>query len=79
MFCLTREERLGYEQWEVSILYARLLEHGVELMLHLLPYCVSIRFDDHASAYCRLLCEVSFHYQVVVPLTVVVSPFGEFF
>ena len=73
------EERLRDKQWEVGILRASLLEHQVELVLHLLPDGITIGFDHHTSAYCRLLGEVGLHYQIIKPLTIVVSPLCKFF
>ena len=71
MFCLAREERLGDEEREIGILGSRLLEHTVQLALHLLPDGVAVRLDDHTSAHSTLFGEVGFHNEVVVPLTVV--------
>ena len=79
MLCLFGEERLGDEQREVGILCTCLLEHQVKLMLHLLPDSVAIGFDDHTAAHCRLLSEVGLYDQVVVPLTIVVGTFCQFF
>ena len=79
MLGLAREERLWYEQREVCVLRTRLLEHLVKLVLHLLPDSVAVRLDYHAAAHGRLLGQVGLGHQVVVPLAVVVSPFGQVF
>ena len=79
VFSLTAQERFGNQQGEVGVLSTCLLEHLVQLLLHLLPNGVAIGFDDHTSTYGRLLCQVGFNYQIVIPLTVVVSSFCQIF
>ena len=76
VFGFFRQERLWYKEREVCVLHACLLEHRVQLMLHLFPYCVAVWLDYHAAPYSGLLCEVGFHDEVVVPLAIVVSPFS---
>ena len=73
MLCLAAEERLGDEQGEVGILSPRLLEHLIQLLLHLLPDGVAVRLDDHTASHSRLLGKVCLHYQVVEPLAVIIS------
>ena len=79
MLGLAREERLRDKEGEIGVLRTRLLEHGVELVLHFLPYSIAVGLDDHASADGRLLGEVGLDDEVVIPLTVVVSTLCEFF
>ena len=74
---LTREETLGDEHREICVLYTCLLKHLVELLLHLLPDGVAVWFDDHTTAYWRQFSEVGFHYQVVIPLAVVLGTLGQ--
>ncbi len=79
VFCLTGEEINRYEQWEVSVLHTRLLEHFVELGLHLLPNGIAVGLDNHTTTYRCHLCQVGLHHQVVVPLTVILSALGQLF
>ncbi len=65
---LTTKERLGYEQREVGILHAGLLEHFVKSALHLFPDGVTIGLYYHTSSYSRLFCEVSLNHEIVIPL-----------
>ena len=71
MLSFATEERFRDEEREVSVLCSGFLEHQVELMLHFLPNSVAVGLDDHASAYGRLLSEVSLGHKIVVPLAVV--------
>ena len=77
MLSLLREETLGDEQGEIGILHTRLLEHVIQGALHLLPYRISVRLDDHAAAHIALLCQVSLYYQFIVPLAVVLTTLCE--
>ena len=70
---LTAEERLRYQQGEVGVLGACLLEHLVQLLLHLLPNGIAIGLDYHTSTHGRLLCQVSLYHQIVVPLAVIIG------
>ena len=79
VLCLTGKEAHGDEQREIGVLYARCLEHLVELGLHLLPDSIAVRLDNHTAAHRSNLCQVGFHHQVVVPLTVIVSALGQLF
>ena len=56
-----------------------LLEHIVQLTLHLLPDSVSVRLDYHTSAHSRLLCQIGLHHQLVVPLRIILTTFGKVF
>ena len=76
---LTGEEALRNQQREISVLHAGLLEHPVELRLHLLPYRIAVGFDDHTATYGRLFRQFCLHYQVIVPLRVVLCPLGHVF
>ena len=73
------EEGFGDEEREICVLHARLLEHLVKRALHLLPDGVAVGFDDHASAHGGLLCEICFQGEIVVPLGIIVRPFGNLF
>src|SRR5574344_556987 len=74
MFSLLTQERFRDKQREVSVLCPRFLKHLIELLLHLFPYSVTIRFDNHTSAHGRLFSQVGFHYKIIIPLTIVISP-----
>ena len=74
-----RQETLGDEQGEVGVLHACGLEHVVQSALHLLPDSVAVGLDDHTAAHVRLLGQVGFHHQFVVPLAIVLASFGEEF
>ena len=76
---LTTKERLRDKKREICILHTSLLEHLIQLLLHLLPDSIAVRFDYHTTTYCRLLCEISLHHEIIVPLTIIVSTFCEFF
>ena len=71
---LAAEERFGDEQREIGVHMTRLLEHPVELMLHLFPDGVAIGFDDHAAAHGGLLGQIGLYHQIVVPLRIIVFP-----
>ena len=73
MISLSAQERLGNEQGEISVLHAGSLEHVIKLTLHLFPDGVAIRLDDHAATHSRLLGQVGFHYQFIIPLRVIVG------
>ena len=51
MLSLTGEEGLGYEKGKIGVLNTSSFEHAVQLLLHLFPYRIAIRFDDHTTAY----------------------------
>ena len=68
---LTAKERLRDEKREIGILVPGFLEHLVQLMLHLLPYSIAIRFYYHTSSDCRILSQTSFNNKVVIPLGVI--------
>ena len=71
MLSLPAKERLRYEQREIGILVPRFLEHGVEYMLHLLPYRITVRFNDHTPPHSRTFCKIGLYNQVVIPLGIV--------
>ena len=71
MLGLTAQERLRYEQREIGVLMPCLLEHGVEYMLHLLPYRITVRFNDHTAPHSRTFCKIGLYNQVVIPLGIV--------
>ena len=77
MLGLAGEEVFGNEQGEVGVLHTRLLEHRVELMLHLLPDSIAVGLDRHAASHGGLLGQVGLHHQVVEPLRVVLAALGE--
>ena len=74
---LLREERLGDEQREIGVLMPRILKHLVQRVVHLLPDGIAIGFDDHTTAYGRILGQPRLHDQIVVPLRVVLVRLGE--
>ena len=76
---LTGEETLRGEKWEVSILHAELLELLVKFSLYLLPDSITVWFNNHTAAHRGSLCQVGLHYQVIVPLRVVVGSLCELF
>ena len=76
---LTGKEALRDEQREISILDTQTLEVGIENRLHLLPYRIAIRLNNHTSAHRSCLRQVGFHHQVVVPLRVVLSSLSKLF
>ena len=76
---LFAQKRLGNEKREIGILHASLFKHVVKPALHFFPYGISIWLDDHAASYGRLLGQVGFHNQFVVPLRVVVGSLCEIF
>ena len=70
---LTAEKRLGNQQGEIGVLHTSCLEHIIEPALHLFPDGIAIGLDDHTSAHCRLLGEVGFHHQFIIPLRVIIG------
>ena len=74
---LFREERFGDEQREIGVLMPRILKHLVQRVVHLLPDGIAIGFDDHTTAYGRILGQPRLHDQIVVPLRVVLVRLGE--
>ena len=79
MLCLTGQEALWDKKREICILRTCLLEHTIQLALHLLPYSIAIRLNHHTSAHSRLFGQVCLYYEVIIPLTVIVSTFCQFF
>ena len=79
MFGFLAQEWFRDQQREVSIYVACFLEHIVEDTLHLFPNCISVRLDHHTAAYCRILCQIRFDYQILVPLRVVHTSRSQFF
>ena len=79
VFGFPRKKTLRNQQWEIGVLGTSFLEHHVQLVLHLLPNGIAIRFNDHTSTHGRLLGKVGFHDKIVIPLTVIVSSFCQFF
>ena len=79
MLCLAGEKTFWDEQGEVCILHTRLLEHCIQLCLHLLPNGITIRFDDHTAADITLFSEVGLHDQFIVPLRVILASFCQIF
>ena len=67
VFCLAAEEALGDEEGEVGILHACLLKHVVQHSLHLLPYSVTVRFDNHTSSHVSLLRKVGLDHKFIIP------------
>ena len=65
------EERFRNQEWEISVNVASGLKHIVELTLHFLPDSVTIRFDDHTPTHGRLLGQIGFNHEFVVPLRIV--------
>ena len=76
---LTAQIRLGNKQGEIGIYMSGRLKHIVELPLHLFPYCVSIRLYYHTTAHSRLFGEVGLYDQIVIPLRIILAPFGQLF
>ena len=72
---LTAQERLRDEQGEVCVLSTCLLEHLVQLLLHLFPDGIAIGFDYHTATNSRLFSEVGLYHQIVIPLAVIISSF----
>lgn len=65
------EEGLWNEQGEVGILVAGFLDHVVKSSLHILPKGEAMRRDNHASSDWRVVCQICFDDQLVVPVGVV--------
>jgi len=72
------QEAFGNEQREVSVLVARVLEHGVELLLHPLPDAVTAWSDDHAAADWRVVGELRAQHYFVVPGAEVIGALRQF-
>ncbi len=68
MVRLLAEKRFGYEQREIGVFVPRLLEHLIESGLHLLPNSITVRLDNHTSAYGRIFRKARFNYQIIIPL-----------
>ena len=79
MVGLLAEKGLGDKQREIGIFMAGLLEHRVQLALHLLPNRVTVRFDHHAPPDGRPFGQTRFYHQIVIPLRVVLFPRGQLF
>ena len=56
-----------------------LLELVIKGTLYLLPDCITVGLDNHATANRSLLCKVSLNYQFIIPLRVVLASFGKIF
>lgn len=78
VFGFTAEERLRDEKGKVGVLNSGLLEFRIQYALHFFPYGITVRFDNHTSAYCGLFCQIGLHYEVVVPLRIILAPWGQF-
>ena len=68
MLCFTTEERFWNKQREIGVLYSGFFEHLIKSALHLFPYCIAIRLDNHATAHSSLFSQVSLDYQIIIPL-----------
>src|ERR1051325_2464811 len=79
MLRLLLEEALRYEQREVGVPVARLLEHVVERALHPLPDAVAIGANDHAAAHRRVVGQLGAKNDFVVPGAEVFSAGRKFF
>ena len=64
-------ERTRDEQREVGVHMAGCLEHVVQRSLHEFPKRVAVRLDDHAATNGRMVGQVSFENEFVVPLAIV--------
>ena len=76
---LAAEERLRDEERKICIHMSCFLEHLVEHLVHLLPDSITVRLDHHTASYCRALCKIRLHNKVVIPLRIIIRPFGHFF
>ena len=56
-----------------------LLEHPVKDMLHLLPYRIAVRLDDHTSPHCGTLSQIGLDDKIVIPLGIVLRPLCNLF
>ena len=67
VFFLALQERVGYEDWEVSVLVSSRLEVTVEARLDVLPDRVAVRPDNHAAANRRVVGKLRAQDGVRVP------------
>ncbi len=79
MIGLPAEKRFRDEKREVGVHMSCVLEHLVQRSLHLLPDCVSVRFDNHTAAHCRTLRKARLHNQIVIPLRIILLARGKLF
>ncbi len=73
---LALEEAHGDEHGEVEVLVAGGLEHGVHVLLDVLPQRVAVRLDDHGAANRALVHHVGAIDDVVVPAAEVLGVSG---
>ena len=55
------------------------LEHPVKFMLHLLPDGITVWLDHHTASDCRTLSQISLDYEIIIPLRIIIRPFGYLF
>ena len=77
MLGFAAEERFWNEKREVGVLYTCFLEHTVKFVLHFFPNCITVGLDNHTASNRRLLCEIGFDHELIVPLRVVFAAFGQ--
>src|SRR5262245_6305653 len=62
---------LRNKEGEIGILVSGFLEHSVQCLLHLFPYGVTVRANDHAAFNWRIICQFRGGNHVGVPSGVV--------
>src|SRR5699024_9518687 len=67
------QKAFRYEHGHAYVLVTQLLKTAVEDFLHVLPYCVAVRADDHASLYACVFYKLRFFDYVCVPLSKVLA------
>ena len=66
---LSLKKALGYEHRHIYVLMSKSLESCIEIVLDILPYCISVRTDYHTSLYARIISKLCFLYNVGIPLS----------
>ena len=62
------QKALRNEERHIYILNSGFLKAAVQLMLDVLPDCITSRFDDHAALYACVVTQLCFFYHIRIPL-----------
>ena len=73
------DEALWDEQGKRDVLMAGRLEAAVERALNVFPQRPAVRADDHAATHRRVVRQLSFQNQLVVPLGKILCPCRKLF
>src|SRR5690606_38477787 len=71
LFCFKKTFR--YKQRKIGILVTGFLNRTVQFVTHFFPNRITVRLDYHASTTLRILRQISFYHQFIIPFAVTLS------